>query len=197
MCKQYQAYNGEILFYGNQFSDISPEAIRKDLALISQDTVIFSISILDNIRIGKPEASYDEIVDAAKKAGCDPFIQELPNGYYTLLEEKGSNLSGGQRQRISIARAILKDAPILLLDEPTSALDKETEQFVNQTLKLISQDKTVITIAHRLTTITDYDKILVLDNGKIVESGTHQELIKANGIYCKMYHNYIMLGDEI
>lgn len=110
----------------------------------------------------------------------------------SLLEERGSNLSGGQRQRISIARAILKDAPILLLDEPTSALDKETEAFVNETLKMISQNKTVITVAHRLTTIIDYDEIIVFDEGKIVESGTHKELMKAKGTYCKMYQNYIM-----
>ena len=108
------------------------------------------------------------------------------------LKNEGSNLSGGQRQRISIARAILKDAPILLLDEPTSALDKETEAFVNETLKMISQNKTVITVAHRLTTIIDYDEIIVFDEGKIVESGTHKELMKAKGTYCKMYQNYMM-----
>ncbi len=134
----------------------------------------------------------EKVIEAAKIAGCDDFIKELPNQYNTLLEERGSNLSGGQRQRISIARAILKDAPILLLDEPTSALDKETEAFVNETLKMISQNKTVITVAHRLTTIIDYDEIIVFDEGKIVESGTHKELMKAKGTYCKMYQNYMM-----
>ncbi len=116
----------------------------------------------------------------------------MPNQYDTLLEECGSNLSGGQRQRISIARAILKDAPILLLDEPTSALDKETEGFVNETLKVISHNKTVITVAHRLSAIVDYDEIIVFDKGRIVESGTHKELIKSNGTYCRMYQNYMM-----
>lgn len=192
MCRQYEVHNGEVLFYGNKFSDIAPETVRRDLALISQDTVIFPMSVLDNIRIGNPQASIEKVIEAAKKAGCDDFIKELPNQYDTLLEERGSNLSGGQRQRISIARAILKDAPILLLDEPTSALDKETEAFVNETLKIISQNKTVITVAHRLTTVVDYDKIIVFDEGKIVEAGTHKELIKAQGIYCKMYQNYIM-----
>ncbi len=192
ICRQYEVCNGEILFYGNQFLDIAPEVVRNDLALISQDTVIFPISVWDNIRIGNPQACKEEIIEAAKKAGCDDFIKKLPNQYDTLLEERGSNLSGGQRQRISIARAILKDAPILLLDEPTSALDKETERFINETLKIISQNKTVITVAHRLATIVDYDEIIVFDEGRIVEFGTHKELIKANGTYCKMYQNYSM-----
>ena len=197
MCRQYEVCDGEISFYENKFSDISPEVVRRDLALISQDTVIFPMSVSDNIRIGRPEACRAEIIDAAKKAGCDDFIKELPDGYDTMLEERGSNLSGGQRQRISIARAILKDAPILLLDEPTSALDKETEAFVNETLKIISQDKTVVTVAHRLTTITDYDEIIVFEEGKIVESGTHEELLCAGGKYCKMYHNYMESGGEL
>lgn len=192
MCRQYEVHSGEILFYGNPFSDIAPEAVRRDLALISQDTVIFPMSVFDNIRIGNPQACNEKVIDAAKKAGCDDFIRALPNQYDTLLEERGSNLSGGQRQRISIARAILKDAPILLLDEPTSALDKETEGFVNETLKVISHNKTVITVAHRLSAIVDYDEIIVFDKGRIVESGTHKELIKSNGTYCRMYQNYMM-----
>ena len=183
MCRQNEVDSGEICFYGNSFSDIAPNSVREQLSLIAQETVIFPMSVLDNIRIGRPEATREEIVDAAQKAGCHNFIMELPQGYDTLLEEWGSNLSGGQRQRLAIARAILKDTPILLLDEPTSALDEKTEKYVNQTLLAISEGKTLITIAHRLNTIVDYDEIIVLEEGKIVESGTHTILIQKKGVY--------------
>ncbi len=194
MCRQNEVDSGEICFYGNSFSDIAPNSVREQLSLIAQETVIFPMSVLDNIRIGRPEATREEIVDAAQKAGCHNFIMELPQGYDTLLEERGSNLSGGQRQRLAIARAILKDAPILLLDEPTSALDEKTEKYVNQTLLAISEGKTLITIAHRLNTIVDYDEIIVLEEGKIVESGTHTILIQKKGVYWRMYNEYILSG---
>lgn len=194
MCRQNEVDSGEICFYGNFFSDIAPNSVREQLSLIAQETVIFPMSVLDNIRIGRPEATREEIVDAAQKAGCHNFIMELPQGYDTLLEEWGSNLSGGQRQRLAIARAILKDTPILLLDEPTSALDEKTEKYVNQTLLAISEGKTLITIAHRLNTIVDYDEIIVLEEGKIVESGTHTILIQKKGVYWRMYNEYILSG---
>ena len=167
LCRQYEAENGELYFYNHKFSEISPEAMRKNIAVISQDTILFPFSVADNIRIGNPDAGRQEIVEAARLAGCHEFIQNMPQGYDTVLEEKGSNLSGGQRQRLSIARAILKDAPILLLDEPTSALDKETEEFITNKLSEIAKDKTVITVAHRLSTIADYDEIIVMEEGRI------------------------------
>lgn len=194
LCRQIEADEGEIYFYGNSFKDLAPASVREQIAIITQEPMIFPMSVADNIRIGKPEASEEEIIEASKKAGCHKFIIGLQNGYETLLEERGDNLSGGQRQRIAIARSILKDAPIILMDEPTSALDAETEKYVNKTLLAISENKTLITIAHRLNTVVDYDEIIVLEEGKIVETGNHSALMSNRGKYREMYNEYIQAG---
>lgn len=196
ICRQYEADSGRINYFGRDFNEVSPHCIRRDIALISQDTVIFPMTVADNIRIGRPEATREEIVKAAKLAKCDEFIQTMPGGYDYILDEKGNNLSGGQRQRISIARAILKDADILLLDEPTSALDKETERAISKTLVDVSAGKTVITVAHRLSTITDYDNIVVMQDGRIVEQGDGKALLSKKGDFYDMYNEYMMTGGE-
>ena len=170
---------------------ISRQFATERIALISQETTLFPLSVADNVRIGNPQAMHDDIMKALSMAGCETFVKQLPEGIETVLTENGGNLSGGQRQRISIARAIVKGAEILLLDEPTSALDSKTEINICKTIDEISKDRTVITVAHRLNTIRDYDRIYVLDRGEIVEQGTHSELMTMHGRYAHMYKEFI------
>ena len=157
------------------------------IALVSQEPILFDMSIKENILYSRPNSTDEEIISAAKSAAADSFISELPNGYDTIIGEKGYSLSGGQKQRISIARAFLKNAPILLLDEATSSLDTESESLVQKAIKQLMKDRTTLVIAHRLSTIINADQIIVLDDGKIVESGNHEELLLKNGIYKKLY----------
>ena len=170
---------------------ISRQFATERIALISQETTLFPLSVADNVRIGNPQAMHDDIMKALSMAGCETFVKQLPEGIETVLTENGGNLSGGQRQRISIARAIVKGAELLLLDEPTSALDSKTEINICKTIDEISKDRTVITVAHRLNTIRDYDRIYVLDRGEIVEQGTHAELMTMHGKYAHMYEEFI------
>lgn len=178
---------GSISIGGVNIKDVDPECLMKKMAFVFQDVTLFSDTVMNNIRIGNMNATDEEVYAAAKAACCDEFINKLPDGYNTLLGENGNSLSGGERQRISIARALLKDAPIILLDEATASLDAENEVYLQTALSKLIQGKTVIIIAHRLRTISGASQIIVLKNGQIQESGQHKELMKHKGIYEKLY----------
>ncbi len=177
---------GTITLGGEDISRIDPETLLKNFSIVFQDVVLFNTSIRDNIRIGKRDATDEEILRAAKLANCDDFVQKLPQGYDTVIGENGDTLSGGERQRISIARAILKDAPIVLLDEATASLDVENESKIQQSISKLVQNKTVIIIAHRMRTIANADKVVVLQNGQVVETGSPAELKAKGGLFGKM-----------
>ncbi len=183
----YELQNGELKVGGQAITPSLVHGLRQSIAFVPQDTSLFHRTLMDNIRYGRLDATDKEVIAAAKKAHAHGFISELPNGYETLVGERGVKLSGGQRQRIAIARAILKDAPILILDEATSALDSESEKLIQESLKNLMKGKTVIAIAHRLSTIAHLDRIIVMDNGQIIEDGTHEELLKTDGHYAKLW----------
>jgi len=179
----YDVVSGEVKIDGQDIRDVTLESLRSNIALVSQDAVLFHDSVANNIGLGDLSADREAIIHAAKAADAHDFISRLPEGYDTVLGEDGDGLSGGQKQRISIARAILRDAPILLLDEATSALDTESEAKVQAALERLSEGRTTLVIAHRLATIRGADKIYVLDGGRVVESGTDKELRDAGGVY--------------
>ena len=179
----YDVSEGEILIGGAKITNISTEELMKNISMVFQNVYLFEDTIMNNIRLAKPNASDEDIIYAAKKARCHDFIKSLQKGYETKIGEAGSTLSGGEKQRIAIARAILKDAPIVILDEFTSALDVENERHILQAIDNLVQNKTVIMIAHRLETVRKADNIIVLDKGEIVQEGTHNELITQDGIY--------------
>ncbi len=183
----YPVKDGAIFVDGSPMHAYSLADLRDRIAYVPQDAYLFSGTILENIRYGKPSASDDEIVAAAKAAFAHDFVTEFPDGYQTVVGERGARLSGGQRQRIAIARALLKDAPILLLDEATSALDSESEQIVQRALEVLMKGRTTLVIAHRFSTIVNADKIYVIDGGKVVEQGKHAELISWQGVYANLY----------
>jgi ATP-binding cassette subfamily B protein len=182
----YDPVGGAIAFDGVRIVDVDPRELRRRIALVPQDTAIFGASVADNIRFGQPDATMADIARAAEQAAAAEFITRLPAGYETMLGERGVTLSGGQRQRIAIARAILRDAPLLLLDEATSSLDAESETLVQKALARLMQERTTLVIAHRLATVLSCDRILVMDQGNIVEEGTHDSLAAKGGLYARL-----------
>lgn len=182
----YEIEKGQITIGGVDISTVDPEVLLSKFSIVFQDVVLFNNTILENIRIGKKDASDEEVKKAAELAFCDEFVKELPNGYDTVIGENGSKLSGGQRQRISIARAILKDAPIILLDEASASLDVESETYVQMALSRLIKNKTVIMIAHRMRTVANASHLVVLENGQVTEEGTPEELYAEGGLYRHM-----------
>lgn len=183
----FPLHKGKILIDGQEVANVTLESLRRQIALIPQDPVLFHRSLRENISYGKPEATEAEILHAARLAHCDEFIRNIPNGYEAKVGERGTKLSGGEKQRVAIARAILADAPILILDEATSALDSVTERYIQDSLDKLMQNRTTIVIAHRLSTLSRMDRILVFDKGKIVEEGTHASLLSKGGLYAQMW----------
>jgi ATP-binding cassette subfamily B protein len=184
----YDVRAGQVRIDGQDVRDLKLESLRRQISFVLQDTLLFRATVAQNIAYGKADATHDDIVRAARLAHADEFIDKLPRGYETMLGERGDTLSGGQRQRIAIARAIIRNAPILLLDEPSASLDPESERLIFEGLSALMAGRTSITIAHRLATVRNADVIFVLDNGAIAEQGTHDQLLRANGLYARLYH---------
>ena len=187
LARFWDAGRGKITLGGVDIKEIDPEKLMTYMSFVFQDVVLFNDTVYNNIKIGNVNASKEEITEAAKRARCHEFIMEMPNGYDTVIGENGGTLSGGERQRISIARAILKNAPVILLDEATSSLDPENEVEIQTALSELIKEKTGVVIAHRLRTVVNADQILVLKDGKLEEAGTHEKLMGKNGLYKQLY----------
>ena len=184
----YEPSEGEITIDNININSVTQRSLRKQIGIVQQDVYLFAGTVLENIRYGRPEATFDEVVDAARRANAHDFIMELPNGYDTDIGQRGIKLSGGQKQRLSIARVFLKDPPILIFDEATSSLDNESERVIQDSLEDLAKDRTTLVIAHRLSTIQNAKRILVLSENGIEEEGSHEDLLKKGGAYARLYH---------
>jgi ATP-binding cassette subfamily B protein len=189
LLRQHDIDSGAILIDGQNIAEVTQDSLRQNIALVPQEPMLFHRTIRENIMYGKPDATHAELVQAAERAQAREFIEALPKGYDTLVGERGVKLSGGQKQRVAIARAMLKEAPLLVLDEATSALDSESEVAIQKALEILMEGKTVIAVAHRLSTLRKMDRILVIDKGAIVEDGTHDTLADAGGMYSKLWNH--------
>jgi len=190
-----EAQDGEIVWCEQPLERWNLQALRSSIALVDQHITLFPTTIMENIRYGRPSASDSEVIEAAEVAEASAFVNELPKGWNTMVGEGGHRLSGGQRQRVAIARAVLKDAPLLILDEATSAVDNETEAALQRSIERISRDRTTIVIAHRLSTVRRADRILVLEEGRVVEDGNHESLVEQNGVYARLWS--VQTGDAL
>jgi ATP-binding cassette subfamily B protein/subfamily B ATP-binding cassette protein MsbA len=182
----FDPWTGRVTLDGHDIRDLTLASLRSQIAVVLQEPFLLPLSVADNIAYGRRDASRDEIENVARAAQAHDFIEALPDGYGTIIAERGATLSGGERQRIAIARALLKDSPVLVLDEPTAALDAVTEHALTSALTELIRDRTTIVIAHRLSTIERADRIVVVDEGRVVEIGTHQDLLEANGRYARL-----------
>jgi len=187
LARFWDVSDGAILCDGIPLEELSPESWQEGISMVLQDVYLFHDTIRENILFGRKDATEQQMMEAARRAGCHDFITALPDGYDTMVGEGGSTLSGGEKQRVSIARAILKNSPILLLDEPTASLDAKNEVLVQQAVSDLVQDRTVVMIAHRLKTVKNADQILVVDNGEVKEYGTHDELMAKHGLYARLW----------